>query len=42
MNIPSHLEKVKEVDWTIQELKDFELECKKEWESGVKRNKTTV
>ena len=34
MNIPSHLEKVKEVDWTIQELKDFELECKKEWESG--------
>ena len=26
MNIPSHLEKVKEVDWTIQELKDFELE----------------
>ena len=34
MNIPSHLEKVKEVNWTKEQLEQFELDCKAEWETG--------
>tara|TARA_Y100001938_G_C8009272_1_gene389090 strand:+ start:191 stop:835 length:645 start_codon:yes stop_codon:yes gene_type:complete len=34
MNIPNHLQKVRAVNWTVEELENFELECKKEWESG--------
>ena len=34
MNIPKYLEKVKEVNWTKEQLDQFELDAKKEWESG--------
>ena len=34
MNIPSHLEKVNEVGWTAQELKQYEIDAQKEWETG--------
>ena len=34
MNIPKHLKKVKEVNWTKEQLDQFELDAKKEWESG--------
>ena len=34
MKIPSHLKKVKEVNWTKEQLEKFELDCKKEWETG--------
>ena len=34
MNIPKHLEKVKEVNWTKEQLDQFELDAKNEWESG--------
>ena len=34
MNIPSYLEKVKEISWTKEELEQFELDCKAEWETG--------
>ena len=34
MNIPKHLKKVKEVNWTKEQLVQFELDAKKEWESG--------
>ena len=33
MNIPNHLQKVR-ANYTVEELENFELECKKEWESG--------
>ncbi len=34
MNIPSHLEKVNEVGWTAQQLKQYEIDAQKEWETG--------
>ena len=34
MNIPKHLKKVKDVNWTKEQLEQFELDCKAEWESG--------
>tara|TARA_Y100000034_G_scaffold92212_1_gene111370 strand:+ start:49 stop:675 length:627 start_codon:yes stop_codon:yes gene_type:complete len=34
MKIPKYLEKVKKVDWTKEQLVQFELDAKKEWESG--------
>ena len=34
MNIPSHLEKVNEVGWTSQQLKQYEIDAQKEWETG--------
>ena len=34
MKIPNYLEKVKEVNWTKEQLDQFELDAKKEWESG--------
>jgi len=34
MKIPKYLEKVKEVNWTKEQLVQFELDAKKEWESG--------
>ena len=34
MKIPNYLEKVKEVNWTKEQLVQFELDAKKEWESG--------
>jgi len=34
MNIPKYLEKVKEVNWTKEQLDQFELDAKEEWESG--------
>jgi len=34
MKIPSYLEKVKDVNWTREQLEQFELDCKAEWETG--------
>ena len=34
MNIPNHLKKVKDVNWTKEQLEQFELDCKAEWETG--------
>ena len=34
MKIPKYLEKVKEVNWTKEQLVQFELDAKEEWESG--------
>jgi len=34
MNIPKYLEKVKEVNWTVDQLKKFEVDAKEEWENG--------
>tara|TARA_X000001036_G_scaffold329709_1_gene308390 strand:+ start:634 stop:1260 length:627 start_codon:yes stop_codon:yes gene_type:complete len=34
MNIPNHLKKVKDVNWTKKQLEQFELDCKAEWETG--------
>ena len=34
MNIPKHLKKVKDVNWTKEQLEQFELDCKAEWETG--------
>lgn len=34
MNIPKHLKKVKDVNWTKERLEQFELDCKAEWETG--------
>ena len=34
MNIPNHLKKVKDVNWTKERLEQFELDCKAEWETG--------
>ena len=33
MNIPNHLKKVKDVNWTKERLEQFELDCI-EWETG--------
>jgi pyruvate dehydrogenase E1 component alpha subunit len=34
MRIPRYLEKVKEINWTKEQLEQFELEAKTEWETG--------
>ena len=34
MNIPKHLKKIKDVNWTKERLEQFELDCKAEWETG--------
>lgn len=34
MNVPNYLEKVKDVDWTKEQLEQFELDVKAEWETG--------
>ena len=34
MNVLNYLEKVKDVDWTKEQLEQFELDVKAEWETG--------